>query len=109
MNSNYNIELVQKRLNKKTGEERKQLSITKKNKKLITLKEVETIYNRYVAKGIQPSRICIVGENAERLLTIKEFKKDELFDGNGYDYMEGKSQEVIDKLSKFRNVQVIIY
>ena len=109
MTSNYNIEMVQKRLNKKTGEERKQLNITKKNKKVIKMKEVKSIYEHYVAKGIAPNRIIIVGLNAERVFNLKGKDMEELYDFENDDYMEGKSREVIDKLNKFDSVQVIVY
>jgi hypothetical protein len=105
----FNIELVQKRFIKKTNEEREQLSITRKNKKLITLKDVQTIYEHYLSKGIPSKRIAIVGENAERLFTIKGLKSEEIFNGNNDDYMDGKSEEVIDKLSKFKSLQVVVY
>lgn len=109
MPKNYNIEVVQKRLNKKTGEERKQLNITKKNGKMIKIKEVKSIYDHYVKKGIAAERIAIVGLNPERVFNLKGFKQDELYDFESDDYLEGKSSEVIDKLSKFESVQVIVY
>lgn len=106
---NFKVELIQKRMIKKTGEEREQWNITKNKNKLIKLKDVQAIYEHYLAKGIPASRICIAGLNAERLTTIKAFNKDDLFDYEDDDYLNGKSIQVQDKLTQFYSLQVVVY
>lgn len=109
MSSNYNIKLVNQTNIKATGEKRSHFSITKKGDKMIDIKDVEIIYNQFLAKGIDANRIALVGLNGERYTTIKSASNDELFDYFDDDYLDGKSSAVKDKLSKFFNIQLIIY
>jgi hypothetical protein len=107
--SNYNITLVRQANIKATGEKRTQFSVTKKGNKMIDIKDVELIYNQFLAKGIDADRIALVGLNGERYTTIKSPFNDALFDYFDDDYLDGKSSAVKDKLSKFFNIQLIIY
>jgi len=109
MESNYNIQLVKQVNLKATGEKRTQFSVTKKGNKMIDIKDVEIIYNQFLEKGIDANRIALVGLNGERYTTIKSASQDELFDYFDDDYLDGKSSAVKDKLSKFFNIQLIIY
>jgi hypothetical protein len=109
MASNYNIQLVKKQDLKKTGQTRTQFHITKKGDKMIDIKDIQKIYNQFLAKGISAERIGLVGLNGERYTTIKSPHTDDIFDYFDDEYLDGKSSEVKSKLSKFFNLQLIIY
>lgn len=109
MNGNYNIELVKKQFIKKANVERKQFQIVKKNKKMITVKDIEAIYKQFLAKGINADRIGILGLNGERLTTIKSIHSGDTFNYADEEYLNGKSEDVREKLSNFFNIQIIIY
>jgi hypothetical protein len=109
MSGNYNIQLVKKVYIPKIKKERKQFNITKKNKTMIDIDDIEAIYSQFITKGISPERISIVGLNNERLTTIKSFSTDDTFDYFDEEYLNGKPEEIRDKLTEFYNIQIIIY
>jgi hypothetical protein len=109
MSSNYNIQIVKKQDFKKTGAKRTHFSITKKNETMISIDDIEAIYQQFLSSGIQAEHIGLVGLNAERFTTIKSLFSDELFNYFEDDYLDGKSHAVKEKLSNFFNLQVIIY
>lgn len=109
MTGNYNIQLVKKVYMAKFKKERKHFSIVKKNKKMIEIEDIQAIYDQFVDKGIEPERISILGLNGERLTTIKSFQSGDTFDYFDEEYLNGKPEAVIDKLTQFFNIQVIIY
>lgn len=107
--SNYNIELVQQKTVKASNEKRSQYHVVKKNNTMLTFDDVEIIYNQMVNRGIAPERIAIIGLNAERLTTIKSLKESNLFEFGDEDYLNGKSQDIKDKLSQYFSIDVILY
>ena len=107
--SNYNIQLVKKQELKKKLITRTQFNITKKQNQMIGIEDVEKIYNQFLDRGIDPERIGIIGLNGERLTTIKSPNSTELFNYFDDDYLDGKSNDIKEKLTKFFNIQLIIY
>ena len=109
MTSKYDINLVKKQFIKSKDVTRSHFDITKKSKAIINMKEVRNIYNSFVERGIEPSRIGMVGLNGERYTTIKGPKQVILEDYEDDQYLNGKSSEIKEKLSEFHNIQLIIY
>jgi hypothetical protein len=109
MSGNYNIQLVKKVLMPKFKKERKQFSIVKRDKMMIDIEDIQTIYKQFLDKGIEAERISILGLNGERLTTIKSLESGETFDYFDDEYLNGKPEEIREKLSEFYNIQVIIY
>lgn len=109
MSGKYKIELVKSQYMPRINRERKQFNFVRKDKKMIDVKDVEKIYNELLQSGIESENISIIGLNAERLTTIKSFKSGNTFDYFDDDYLNGKSSDIQEKLSKFFTIQVIIY
>lgn len=109
MSGNYNIKLVKKVYIPKFKKERKQFSIVKKNKQMIDIDDIQAIYKQFIDNGIEADRISILGLNGERLTTIKSFESADTFDYFDDEYLQGKPDEIKDKLREFYNLQVIIY
>ncbi len=107
--NNYNIKLVQKKETKNIRDVRKQIEVTKKNSKEITLDDVKLIYKDLLEKGVNANKISIVGLNAERLTTIKSFDEADVFDEFDEEYLENKGEDIRDKLTKYYRLEFIIY
>jgi hypothetical protein len=109
MSGKYNIELVKSVYMPRVKKERKQFSFVRKDKKMIDIKDVEKIFNELLESGINSDSISVLGLNGERLTTIKSFSSGNTFDYFDDDYLNGKSSDIQEKLSKFFSIQVIIY
>lgn len=109
MSGKYNIELVKSQFMPRIKKERKQFNFVRKDKKMIDVKDVQKIYNELLQSGIESDSISILGLNPERLTTIKSLNSGNTFDYFDDDYLNGKSSDIQEKLSKFFSIQVIIY
>jgi hypothetical protein len=109
MSGKYNIVLEKSVYLPRIKKQRKQFSFVRKDKKMIDVKDVEKIFNELLKGGVDSENISILGLNAERLTTIKSFSSGNAFDYFDDDYLNGKSSDIQEKLSKFFSIQVIIY
>ena len=107
--SDYNIQLVKKQKMVKSGQTRSHFNITKTKDRMISIEDVDKIYNQFLERGIKAERIGLIGLNGERYTTIKSPHSDDLFNYFDDDYLDGKSSEIKDKLTKFFHLQVLIY
>lgn len=109
MTSNYNIKLVQQKVIKNRKQKRTHFHITKKDNEMIDIDDIQLIYNQFLERGIEASRIGIVGLNGERLTTLKGINTDDLFNYFDDDYLDGKSSEIKEKLTQFFHIELLIY
>ena len=104
----YDMKLVKTIETKKMGK-RKLIQFHRKDKKLMTLDEINNMYHKLMTgSGLKPEDITIVGLNDERFTTLKGFGDEEFADYWEEEYLLNKPKDVKDKLTNFFNVNFIV-
>jgi hypothetical protein len=105
----YNIKLVKVSPTRNRKDTRRQIEVTRRDNRLISLDEVKSFYDDLLQEGKNPDQICIVGLNAERLTTIKSFDDKEVFDEFDEEYLQNKPEGIRDLLTHYSRVELILY
>jgi hypothetical protein len=105
----YNQQVIQMNKFKNKKFHRSQVRFERNDDKFITIENIKEIYHGLINKRFTSDRIAIVGMNSERLTTIISRNEDDVFDFVEEEYLKNKPAEIVDMLSSFEYIDVLIY